>query len=174
MPARISIYLADDLRRRMDKVKGVNWSAVAAEAFERKLGELAAQKQEKKMEDVIQRLRASKLEDDSEIVAQGRHDGHAWAKDGATAAELKRLAKYMDRFEAALQGEQFTCGSESDAYCGAERFVFEIDPNAGNDRMVASDFWEGVTGENEYPDNEYVQAFAEGAMALWSEVADKL
>jgi hypothetical protein len=51
----MNIWVPDDLKRRMDKVKkaGVNWSQVASRAFEVKLGEIAAQKEKKAMSDVV-------------------------------------------------------------------------------------------------------------------------
>ena len=38
--ARINIVMPPDLKRRMDAAPAVNWSAVAREAFERKLAAL--------------------------------------------------------------------------------------------------------------------------------------
>jgi hypothetical protein len=77
----------------MDRVKEpVNWSAVAAEAFELKLGEFARLKKEKTMENVIERLRASKIQRGNTLEKEGREIGAQWAKDQAEYDELERVA----------------------------------------------------------------------------------
>jgi hypothetical protein len=58
---RTTISISADLKRRIDKAgEDVNWSAIAARAFESKLADIAAKKEKKNMDDVIQRLRASR------------------------------------------------------------------------------------------------------------------
>ena len=47
--------------------KGTNWSAVACRAFEARLAEIAAAKKKKDIEDVVQRLRGSRLRRDDEM-----------------------------------------------------------------------------------------------------------
>ena len=54
------ISVPRDLKARMDKVSAsVNWSQVAAQAFEAKLLELESKKEVSGMDDVIARLRAA-------------------------------------------------------------------------------------------------------------------
>src|ERR1035441_5723797 len=95
--ARTTISISDDLKKRMDRIKEpVNWSAVAAQAFELKLGEIAHHRKEKTMEHVIERLRASKIQSGSNAEKQGREVGIGWAKEAAEFNELRRLSK-LDR-----------------------------------------------------------------------------
>jgi len=161
--ARIQIYVADDLKKRMDRVKGPNWSELACNAFERKLGELAEKKGKKAMADVIQRLRASKIEADSEP----RGMGESWARDTASAEELDRL----ERFAASLaQGDWVT--GDGDAFTLAERVFFSLEPINNGDQRAAKDFWEFL-GEGE-PNDLFVSAFVQGARNVWRQVRDKL
>ena len=93
---RRTISIPPDLDARMSKVDGENWSAIACNAFEARLGQIALQKKEKNMDDVVSRLRASKQENDSALYAEGYELGTDWAKSTASAAQLKRLAKFRE------------------------------------------------------------------------------
>src|SRR5262249_23608495 len=79
---RTTISLPPDLKSRMDAVKeSVNWSGVAAAAFEAKLKELAARKEPENMEDVVKRLRAAAELEANEEYQAGFEAGQAWAKE---------------------------------------------------------------------------------------------
>src|SRR5262245_57540294 len=94
---RTTISVPLDLKKRMDAAgAGVNWSAVACRAFEVELAEIAARKKEKTMDDVIQRLRASKLRGASEAHKEGDAAGRKWARDHAEADELQNLENLLD------------------------------------------------------------------------------
>lgn len=161
------IWVSDDLRRRMDGVTGVNWSQTASEAFERKLGEIAASKRRKTMKDVVQRLRASKLAVDSEEASEGYKAGQEWAKDQAGAKQLELLNRHM------MEGGFVQ--PDGNAYGGAENFLFVIQPEHNGDRQQAMFFWDEALGDqDELPSDRFVQAFAEGALALWREVENQL
>jgi len=167
------VYVSDDLKRRMDKAKSVTWSHVACEAFERKLGELVAHKQEKKMEDVIQRLRASKLEGDSEAKQGGREAGREWATHTAEAGELTRLERYV---KDCREVDPFIM-TEDDGYRGAHVFVHVVVPEAKDDRDLMRETLEilfDTAGQDEPPMDEFVQGFADGALDVWGEVKDKI
>ena len=59
--ARTTISIPRALKSRMDEVtENVNWSAVAARSFEDKLAEIISRKEIREMEEVVERLRASK------------------------------------------------------------------------------------------------------------------
>jgi hypothetical protein len=172
------------LDQRMAKVDDVNWSAVACEAFERKLGEIAAQKKEKNMDDVIARLRATNDDNQDELYLKGKEDGETWAKEDATAAQLRRL----DRLHASLINESrfdwnsFFTTSEP----GVSRSVSVVDSLGCNilgvdplrDRDRADEFWESAVGEylgnRDLEDDSYLKGFAEGALQVWWEVAAKI
>jgi hypothetical protein len=78
---RQTVYISMDLKQRMDKVaEEVNWSTIAANAFEQKLSEIAARKERKSMQDVIQRLRGLKVREDKQTYETGKRAGTRWAK----------------------------------------------------------------------------------------------
>ncbi len=122
------------------------------------------------MDDVIQRLRASKLDDESNVANQGREAGREWAKHNAEYVELKRLARAMANKQP--NDPELFIVPEGNAYAGCEVFVFTIRPDADGDRREACEFWEFL--DQDCPDDEFVQAFAEGVLEIWHEVSDKL
>src|SRR5262245_53668368 len=96
---RRMISVPAHLNDRMSKLAEENWSAIACRAFEQRLGELAAQKKEKNMSDVIERLRASRNAGNERMFEKGKEDGYEWARSSASAAELKRLDQFHDAME---------------------------------------------------------------------------
>lgn len=172
MGVRTTIYVSEDLKKRMDKVKeNVSWSAVACEAFERKLGEISAKKARKSMADVVQRLRASKLAEASESRKVGHEDGRAWAMNVAESGQLKRLAVSRDRSGVAWEAGWAGAGT---AYSPSELFYFVIEPDDDKDRNAAEEFSGEHMSEGYECEPEYVIGFADGALEIWNEVESKL
>src|SRR5262245_50206342 len=90
---RMNITIPNDLKKQMDKVgSDVNWSAAAAEAFRAKLLEVTSQRRVENMQDVIERLKASKERRMNEQYQVGLGAGKRWAESIAEAHELERLA----------------------------------------------------------------------------------
>lgn len=123
------------------------------------------------MEDVVQRLRASKMASDSDTRKAGREAGREWAANEAAAEELQRLQACFDREQ---HHDRVFIVPDGNAFCGAECLVFVIRPELGNDRQDAADFWESALGDQDTPTDEFVQGFAEGALQLWAEVEAQL
>ncbi len=175
--ARVTMSVSDGLKKRMSKAKRhVNWSEIAQAAFERKLGELAQQKEIKKMSDVIERLRASKLESDSETEKQGRNDGREWAKRTATAVDLERLAN-AHRVISDQDWHRMFTGATSAWSPGENLYRLLLsDADEEFNRDDAQGFWEFAAnnGKQLSGDAYYVMNFADGAVAVWNEVADQL
>src|SRR5262245_60643039 len=94
---RTNVSLPRGLKARMDAVKvPVNWSAVAAEAFERKLLELESRREVGNMDEVLARLKAAAALDGKEDYQEGRVAGEAWAKEGARPKQLRGLEQLID------------------------------------------------------------------------------
>src|SRR5947208_13665450 len=88
--ARINVSVPDSLKERMSALDKVNWSEVAQSAFEREISKHNVEVSN--MEQVIERLRASKTEYETSEHDRGRKDGHAWACRRATYAELNAIS----------------------------------------------------------------------------------
>lgn len=167
------ISVPSDLNNRMSKAKDVNWSAVACEAFEIKLGEIAKQKENKAMTDVIDRLRASKRQGDNESFKKGLNDGREWASDMAEAAELERLERFLD-------DQSSQTGDWDWWFEDADTSTAEALSNAigGEDGWDAVEFWERAVGDfrgnPDMSDGSYLRGFAEGAINLWDEVKEAI
>lgn len=148
--ARVSIYVPDDMKARMDEVgeDRVNWSSVAQVAFRLAIIN-AALTREPKMEDVIERLKASKAVDDQRDHAQGVTEGREWAAKQATYRHLKTVANV----------------DLSDAW-NEDEYAEKVTEALGEGH---EDFF----GEEAAP-GAYVKGFVEGARELWKAVASKV
>jgi hypothetical protein len=172
--ARINVSISDDLKRRMDEVEdeGVNWSALASQAFEAKLAELITRRGARNMRDVIARMRALKRGGGSGDRSRGREAGTNWAKNSAHPSQLERLDELIN----GVDEEYFTHDPDHE-YSSGERFYYEVvEPDHEGRRRAALDWWsrnfEGLS--DELPTASDVQGFAEGAMEVWDQVRDEL
>lgn len=173
--ARRTISIAVDLDKRMSRIEDVNWSRVAADAFEKKLGELAAKKVEKNMDDVIQRLRAERIEHEEGMAGEGLDAGKKWAQRAKYAA-LKRLTTWWNSMNDHERNQLIdSCTDEMNSnfnYVLASAVLGEDRPDFNDIR----DFWDQAIGEDDRrrDDHEFTVAFAEGAVDFFDEVQSKL
>lgn len=161
--ARTTISVPDELKTEMDKVGGVNWSALACKAFEIELGEIAKRKEKKTMNDVIQRLRASKLQSTDVDTKLGREAGEKWAMTVAEASDLEAIEAESGAFD--------SLGDDDD---GVNVFL-EIIADDPSD-VVASDVRDfreqyGLKGQGNVA---FMQGFAEGAMHIWDQAKSEI
>jgi hypothetical protein len=75
--ATLNISLPDDLKERMERVSGVKWSRVAAEAFEREVKSRTLEGTD--MTAAIERLKASRAKSEENDRQSGIEAGKAWA-----------------------------------------------------------------------------------------------
>jgi hypothetical protein len=176
---RTTISIPAKLKRRMDEVtEPINWSALAAEAFQDKLAAIAAQKKEGVMTNVLERLRASKRKSESADYQNGYALGKEWAEQSAEASELQRLEELHDKLVDQPQfdwDDYFNEGGS--AYSTDERLYFEINPDDDSDRKAADDFWECAAGDalqKAANKSAFLKGFAEGAIDLWLTVKNEL
>ena len=130
------------------------------------------------MNDVIQRLRASKQRMESKAYQEGEEAGKAWASDIAEAEELVNLRIFLEELdrEPAYGRGFFFSEQPGNAFTNAELLFFAIHPEHDHDRDEATRFWEGALGDEaeRAEDDTFLQGFAEGADAIWMEVREKL
>jgi hypothetical protein len=176
--ARTTISVPDELKARMEQASSTNWSAVACRAFEQTLGDIAAQKREKTMQDVIERLRATKLAHEDEMTKAGREAGRIWAREVATYDELRRAAEYTD----------FGVGEPIGPYSHQDLLAFHIlGIEEDDDRNMkafgrvppSEEFWDRVAAEADVSEKQllnedFTVGFLEGASGVWDEVANKI
>jgi len=95
--ARTTISIPSILKEEMEAVASKeNWSAIAAEAFRRRLIELKAEKEGKSMDEVITRMKAAAELEANQDYQEGHQMGEKWAKGKATPRQLRRLQALMD------------------------------------------------------------------------------
>jgi hypothetical protein len=159
----------------------VNWSAIASEAFAAEVARINTRKEKAKMDDVIARLRASQREGVSLLFERGREAGEEWAKQEAEAIELRRLeqARYETKSEVKSGFDNWLVGIHPDSRLSARsRFVQIIRPteHALDCESTVEDFWDEALDDLacDSGDSEFVHGFADGALDIWEEVANKL
>ena len=157
---RVTLYLPGDLKARMDEVETVNWSAIAQQAFKEVVINLAARKETATMDDVVERLRASKESYVETEHKAGLALGEEWAKEAAKYGELLRIAKAVE---------------EARREIGVQTLQDLIDPEHKMDPGDWGSFWEdrGFSGDAE-PSDVWVRAFADGAAKLFQKVRSQL
>jgi hypothetical protein len=153
--ARMSIYLPDELQRRLARLQDqVSWSQVAQKAFEGVL-RLNPEWSEDQMSAVVERLRASKIKEVDEVIARGAAAGREWAEQKASYRALKTVA---------------------------EKVLLPSDPDDIPDNAITEwvgethvDFFAPYIGDNEFHVGPYFQiGFLQGAKAVWAEVRSKI
>lgn len=177
---RQNISLSADLKRRMDKVGDqVNWSAIASAAFEAKLGEIAAAKEKRDMNDLVQRLRAAKADSKSKAWKQGEEAGRDWVENHADADGIMRLERWVEGASDWIDEIESGNVNLADVIRGDDRDSYEA-----NDH----DFWQvafaAISGDRVYYSDEiqasaikntdFACGFVNGVMRLWDDVKDQL
>jgi hypothetical protein len=163
--ARMNITVPAALKARMDAVGGgVNWSAVAARAFEAEVRSHEALKEGATMDDVFARLEASEEGCDQEDLIEGKKAGRAWACKDASASELRRLARFMDT----TAGGNDWDWSGGDASGIAHTVLTAMTPGDRPSRQDSEEFWESALGDR-YPEGPLLQGFCEGAVSVWQD-----
>src|SRR5438105_4890147 len=106
---KINLSIPDSLRAEMKKWPE-NWSEVARLAFEARV-QFHKFKEVSTIDEVIERLRASKATAEGHDQMTGRADGERWAKKHASYRELRRIGdldldpdegSYASQFDRAL------------------------------------------------------------------------
>jgi hypothetical protein len=152
----MSIYVPDDMKERMDDVGDLNWSSIARSAFSTAMIRNNFQK-EPIMEDVIERLRASKFEHEQRETIEGKKDGRAWAMKTASFAELRAIATL-----------------DLDPYEGVQPPYDIVDQRLDHNNASAEESLFYDHTERKMASDEYVRAFVEAAGEVWEEVEDQL
>jgi hypothetical protein len=163
---RTTITVPLGLKARMDAVtENINWSAIAAIAFEAKLAEIAARKlQEASMSDAenldmaaaAERLRAEKRRRETveakptedELRAAGRGHGRLWAAKEAKLRALEKIERAWRKDAAAWENHW------------ANHFERVIAQQAIDER------WKRETA--------FQEGFFDGALEVWNEVKGRL
>lgn len=157
---RVTLYVPDDLKTRMDAVgEALNWSAVAQRAFREAISTHHVEKDHSDMENVIERLRASKERFEAAELEAGKRAGSQWAKAKAEYHELAAVADFdVDDYEGDL---------DSDAF---ERL---IDPEGEVYPRDWQDFWKRHYSHGT-PSDSFIRGFIEGATEVYNEIAAQL
>jgi len=172
----MNVSVPDEIRKRMEKVREpVNWSAVATEAFIKKLGEIAAAKEKKDMSAVIDRLRASKIEATSATGKEGYAAGRQWAMHAAGYGELEGIARFASETDSVADVRWNAPWAAMDYAAMAALGIDEKDRQNRNDSDIREDiesFWDD--NFTRAGDDDWLDGFLAGASAVWEEVRAEL
>ncbi|HWB08412.1 MAG TPA: hypothetical protein VG826_04280 [Pirellulales bacterium] len=179
---RTTITVPHNLKQRMLQVSGVNWSAVACDAFERKLSESSKRESERAMsempqfDDAIERLRRLKnlppTSENPQDFEAGYQWGRRWAMATATPQELDRLERFCDEAR-----DNWSSGSKEIM----KRIALAVTGIELRDRRtevpaVLRQFWPVRVGLPEKPGDcsTFARGFCDGAVGFWNEAKDKI
>lgn len=179
--ARISIYIPDDLKLRMDEVgSDISWSEIARPVF---LAALTAHEHRKgnTMYTAIERLRASKRICFESMCSGGHDQGREWARNVAEYYELVTLSD-LALPELPYDGDVFDVVREAIWQEAGEPYEQTWDDTVGSELPHLSPYRNEppnhalIRDNREYRDshNAFVRAFVEGAVEFYNEVKDKL
>jgi hypothetical protein len=191
--AKKTLYIPDDLMVRMAQAEEINWSQVACDAFEAKLRETAVNRGVIPKQNIIQRLRTTKVADDN-AYQHGWRVGYDWANNAATWPQLARVCQCSqeDDLPFMLTGEMSDQHSpKSAAQYLAERIQGHIEP--GLDHQPSRPyqvFWADILRRPDDPLNSdktlifhdinaridsphFLQGFIDGACKLRDEVVEQ-
>jgi hypothetical protein len=183
---RTTITIPHDLKRRMERERTVNWSAVACDAFEAKLSELssqpgAAMSDNPSVDDAIERLRRLKdlpeAGDSPRDFESGFQAGRRWAMATATPQELGRLESFSQ--QAASQWPLLDTRRGKEVLKKIAQVVTGLDTpvrEMGKFPRGLRDFWPMKVGLLERPDDclSFARGFCDGAMQFWKDAKDKI
>ena len=155
--ARVQVYVTDEMKARMDALRDrVNWSELAQAAFERGIA-AAEMPEDPNIDQVIERLRASKAASWEINLKHARERGREWARKRASYDKLKTVSR-LRLTEQGTYAHQF------------DRLTFEED--SGD---MGGYFYEICLPNNDpMPPDDYVEAFVEGVKDVWAQVGDKI
>jgi hypothetical protein len=138
---------------------GLNWSQVAQDAFSTAvLRHNATREDISTMQDLVERLKASKVLGENQIRDRGIAFGNEWAMTSATYSELVALDQFSDRLDGA-----------PDPIALVECLLGEDEPS----RDAIANAWEALLGGPE-PSPALAEGFMQGALATFAEVKDKI
>ena len=160
--ARLTIYLSDELSRKLEKFREkLNISSICATAIEKELRILTDLPQKErdldevvaKVRERIMRLREGKLKEEKEWLKKGYEAGFEWASDEADYEGLKKYGEGMPVIEQRPKGAKHTRYVRS----RDEIMIRQSAPECPRDMLV---FFE--------------EGWMKGVQAVWNLVKDKL
>lgn len=166
--ARMSIYIPDELKERMDRIvrepnRRGKWSAIAQRAFELELQ--SKNIGDGSMDAVIERLRASKEKTEEETRPHWKALGRQWAQQQAEYDELERVGS--------IDPDIYDDGGDEAAHGLLTEIVAKVhDDDIG--RHETQSFIEEQTGEHKHPSYAQWCFWLEGAQDVWEEVKDQI
>jgi hypothetical protein len=167
---RTTITVPPDLKARMDAVEEeVNWSAVAAQAFEQRLAQIIQRQGARDMNDVIDRLRASTKRVADRQYQKGLKDGAEWTGSTADVDELDRLDNLYSRCHPTAYFDFPPADMWSGQAVAAEILGVEKVSDMAIIRLKTKEIF-----GSERPHAQYVKGFVKGAVELWRYVRERL
>ncbi len=173
--ARFNITLPAELRAAMEEAAGVNWSAIAAQAFKSHLQAIAAESEVETMDDVIARLKAADELDTNQITQEGKSVGARWAKESARPRQLRALQKWYEKCKSDTRAALQSYVNKEPGTIASHLF-HTVYPMAG-DSGISFSFWEnnlGLISATALDDIDFAVGFIEGATEVWAQVKNQL
>ena len=126
------------------------------------------------MNEVIDRLRASKSEGENELHNQGKLCGEEWSQSSAEYHELERLCKCRNDW--GQDWDKLFTGHVSGYRCSPVLAIADA-ILATEEGDAHEEFWKQAIGENWRwltSNPAFLGGFADGALEVWDQVADQI
>jgi hypothetical protein len=143
---------------RRETGEAVNWSAVAQRAFREAIAIHLIRKDHTNMENVVERLRASKERFEGRELENGKKVGARWAKTEAEFYELIGVGIFEP---------------DNVVDLSVDDLQFLIDPDGEMTRDGWAEFWESHYGRSN-PSAAFIWGFIQGAKEVHDEIADQI
>jgi len=148
--AKVTVYVPNDLKARMDALGEPNWSSTAQEAFLHVIRNEEWKMVTDEIEQAVLRLQASKKKYCMDEEEYGKVDGREWALKEASYEELAKLRSLID--------------NESMCEWSMWEVAMELQRRDGS----------GFCWDSDHLSDSYVEGFVDGAVAVFDDVKDKL
>jgi len=172
---RTTISVPTDVKEQMDKVEGVNWSAVATRAFEAKLLEVQSEMNVKTTEEAIARLKAADEAEKNEMHQQGKKAGRRWAMQESTPKQLRKLADYEFHSPDENDWSDVVASWANQHNDGVAAGMCALLHPSMEKRLEVLVFWENLLGDSDLiEDQDFALGFIEGAIEFWRMVESRV
>ena len=173
MSPKITLSVPEELSKKMEKWKeAFNFSSVFQEAIskeiEKKENLTRKIKEEPKMEEIIERLKQEKIDEENKFHEIGHEDGLQWAK----SASYRELKYVVDEYEAMFEesGDIVSWDPTNDEILGG--YFTDIFEEYKKEGMGFTQ----VSYSNSIPNEfftEWERGWKEAVEAFWDEIKDK-
>lgn len=179
---RVNISVPKDLKSRMEQIgDGVNWSAVATEAFRRKVLEMESKPTTDDTNALAARYDAAEEMEGQEQYQEGRRAGEQWVREGNAQTVLRAMRRLEKVDENPAEDVEYMLGVYGNGMnqgtaVGLAGMMGCTDEGEGRQSHwhKVKAFWAEILdnkdGAEQIEEYQFALGFVHGAMELWQKI----